>query len=98
MRSKDELKKWITDTKKEVLDSENNYMFFLVQPDTIESILVILDEFMQYLDLNSNMTETLKAVLGHVRLQDESDPNQTVRRIIEKIEKGETIDGTDEHI
>lgn len=49
MRPKDELKKWITDTKKEVLDSENNYMFFLVPPDTVESILVILDEFMKRL-------------------------------------------------
>jgi len=57
MRPKDELKKWITDTKKEVLDSENNYMFFLVPPDTIESILVIFDEFIQYLNLKEEKTD-----------------------------------------
>lgn len=54
MRPKDELKKWITDTKKEVLDSENNYMFFLIPPDTVESILVLFDEFMNCLDLTEN--------------------------------------------
>lgn len=91
MYSRNEMKKWITDVKDQLLDAESNYMFHMVPTETVESLLVILEEAKRYID----MTETLKAVLGRVRLQDESDPDQTVRMIIEKIEKGETSDETE---
>lgn len=94
MYSRNEMKKWITDVRDELLDAESNYMFHMVPTETVENLFVILEECKKYID----MTETLKSVLARIRLQDESDPNQTVRRIIEKIEKGEAIDGTDEHI
>lgn len=87
MYSRNEMKKWITDVKDQLLDAESNYMFHMVPTETVESLLVILEEAKRYVD----MTENLKAALGRVRLQDESDPDQTVRMIIEKIEKGETI-------
>lgn len=89
MYSRNEMKKWITDVKDQLLDAEANYMFHMIPTETVESLLVILEEAKRYID----MTENLKAALGRVRLQDESDPDQTVRMIIEKIEKGETIDG-----
>lgn len=94
MYSRNEIKTWIADVRDQLLDAESNYMFHMVPTETVESLLVILQEVKRYID----MTETLKAALGRIRLQDESDPNQTVRMIIEKIEKGEKIDGTDEHI
>lgn len=91
MYSRNEMKKWITDVRGQLLDAEANYMFHMVPTETVESLLVILEEAKRYID----MTETLKAVLGRIRIQDESDPNQTVRMIIEKIEKGETSDETE---
>lgn len=45
MYSKKELKKWIRDVRQDVLDSDGNYMFYLITPETVEDILVLLDEF-----------------------------------------------------
>lgn len=94
MYSRNEMKKWITEARDQLLDAESNYMFHMVPTELVEGLCVILEQAKRYVD----MTEELKSALARVRLQDESDPNQTVRRIIEKIEKGEAIDGTDEHL
>lgn len=94
------LRDWIGVLREKLIDSESvmndhdKWLFDRTTPDTVIETLDLLFNIDSYIIRISHM----KSELLQARLQDESNPSQTVKMIIEKFERGEKIDGTDEHI
>lgn len=81
-----ELKDWIDDIREKIIEAESvkndngEWLFDKIPAETVEDMLDLLCQIQIYVKKISEM----KSNLLQARLQDESNPNQTVKMIIEK--------------
>lgn len=81
-----ELKDWIDDIREKIIKAESveddngEWLFDKIPSETVVDMLDLLCQIQIYVKKISEM----KSKLLQARLQDESNPNQTVKMIIEK--------------
>ena len=89
-QNEQDLRDWIDDIREKIIDAESvkndndEWLFDKIPAETVTETLDLLCRFQIYVNRISEM----KSELLQARLQDESNPSQTVKMIIEKFEGG----------